>query len=50
MSDRSDLRAHPWRADLRRSVRLFRAFLVEQTDPVRFYGALAEDSVAQLET
>jgi SAM-dependent methyltransferase len=31
-------------------VRLFRAFLVEQTDPARFYGALAEDSVAQLGT
>jgi len=31
-------------------VRLFREFLAEQSDPVRFYGALAEDSVAQLET
>jgi SAM-dependent methyltransferase len=38
----------PWRADLRRSVRLFRDFRVEQTDPARFYGALAEDSVGQL--
>jgi SAM-dependent methyltransferase len=37
-----------WRADLRRSVRLFRDFRVEQTDPARFYGALAEDSVGQL--
>lgn len=27
---------------------LFRAFLVEQTDPDRFYGAVAADSVAQL--
>jgi SAM-dependent methyltransferase len=50
VSDRSDPRARPWRADLRRSVRLFRTFLVEQTDPARFYGALAEDSVAQLGT
>jgi SAM-dependent methyltransferase len=38
----------PWRADLRRSVRLFRDFRVEQTDPARFYGSLAEDSVGQL--
>jgi SAM-dependent methyltransferase len=38
----------PWRADLRRSVRLFRDFRVEPTDPARFYGALAEDSVGQL--
>jgi SAM-dependent methyltransferase len=30
---------------LRRSVRLFRAFQVEQTDPDRFYGLLARDSV-----
>jgi SAM-dependent methyltransferase len=37
-----------WRADLRRSVRLFRDFRVEQSDPARFYGALAEDSVGQL--
>jgi SAM-dependent methyltransferase len=36
------------RASLRRSVRLFRLFLVEQTDPDRFYSALAADSVAQL--
>jgi SAM-dependent methyltransferase len=35
-------------ATLERSVRLFRAFLVEQTEPDVFYGALAEDSVAQL--
>lgn len=34
--------------DLARSVRLFRAFLVEQSDPARFYGALADDSVAIL--
>ncbi len=34
--------------DLARSVRLFRAFRVEQTDPAHFYGTLAEDSVRQL--
>lgn len=31
-----------------RSVRLFREFLVEQTEPERFYGALARDSVELL--
>jgi arabinofuranan 3-O-arabinosyltransferase len=36
------------RATLGRSVRLFRTFLVEQTDPDRFYSLLAEDSVRQL--
>lgn len=36
------------RRDLARSVRLYRAFRVEQSDPARFYGALAEDSVHQL--
>jgi SAM-dependent methyltransferase len=30
---------------IRRSVELFRAFRVEQSDPDRFYGLLAEDSV-----
>jgi SAM-dependent methyltransferase len=35
-------------ATLERSVRLFRAFLREQTDPDLFYGALAQDSVHQL--
>jgi SAM-dependent methyltransferase len=30
---------------LGRSIRLFRSFLVEQTDPDRFYGDLAEDTV-----
>ena len=35
-------------ATLRRSVRLFRAFLREQRDPDLFYGVLAEDSVRQL--
>lgn len=38
----------PHAATLRRSVGLFRAFLVEQTEPDRFYRALAADSVAQL--
>ncbi|WP_068398099.1 class I SAM-dependent methyltransferase [Kribbia dieselivorans] len=36
------------RPDLRRSVELFRAFKVEQTDPARFYGLLARDTVAQV--
>jgi ubiquinone/menaquinone biosynthesis C-methylase UbiE len=36
------------RATLGRSVRLLKAFRVEQTDPDRFYGELAEDSVQQL--
>ena len=40
--------APPFRADLRRSVRLFRAFRVEQSDPEHFYGSLARDSVSQL--
>jgi SAM-dependent methyltransferase len=31
-------------------VRLFRAFLVEQTDPARFYGALALDAAAHVAT
>lgn len=35
-------------AGLSRSVGLFRAFLVEQSDPDRFYRALADDSVRQL--
>ncbi|QNE22309.1 class I SAM-dependent methyltransferase [Kribbella qitaiheensis] len=34
-----------WTADVGRAVRLFRAFRTEQTDPDRFYGTLAEDSV-----
>jgi SAM-dependent methyltransferase len=33
---------------LRRSIRLFRLFLVEQSDPDRFYSALARDSVEQV--
>ena len=31
-------------------MRLFRAFLVEQTDPDRFYGELAADSAAQVDS
>lgn len=37
-----------WAPTLSRSVRLFREFGFEQSDPDRFYGALADDSVAQL--
>ncbi|MFC5287020.1 class I SAM-dependent methyltransferase [Actinokineospora guangxiensis] len=36
------------KASLSRSVRLFRAFLREQSDPDHFYRVLAEDSVRQL--
>ena len=38
----------PHAATLSRSVRLFRAFLVEQSDPDRFYGELAADTVSQV--
>ena len=38
----------PRSATLSRSVRMFRAFLTEQTDPDSYYGVLAADSVAQL--
>lgn len=38
----------PFRPSTRRSWRLFQAFRVEQTDPDRFYGALAADSVAHV--
>ena len=38
----------PWRADLRRSVHLFREFRYEQPDPARFYTALAHDSAAHV--
>ena len=37
------------RGSLRRSVSLFRAFLVEQTDPDHFYSLLAADSVAEVQ-
>ena len=40
--------ASPFRATLRRSVRLLREFRYEQPDPARFYTALAQDSAAQL--
>ena len=40
--------AQQWSADLRRSRRLFSDFRVEQSDPARFYRALAEDSIGQL--
>lgn len=35
----------PWRDDWARSVRLFRSFLTEQSDPVGFYSLIAEDTV-----
>jgi arabinofuranan 3-O-arabinosyltransferase len=38
----------PHRATIGRSLRLFRGFLHEQTDPDRFYSMLAVDSVRQL--
>lgn len=38
----------PWRADLRRSLHLFSEFRHEQSDPARFYTALALDSAAQV--
>jgi len=37
-----------WRPTLRRSIALFRAFRVEQSDPEWFYSALAADSVTQV--
>ena len=37
-----------FRADLARSVRLFRAFRTEQTAPEAYYTALARDTVHQL--
>lgn len=40
--------AVPHRATWGRSVRLFRAFLAEQSDPDRFYGELARDSAAHV--
>lgn len=38
----------PHKANLRRSVELFRAFRSEQSDPDLFYGALADDSARQV--
>ena len=46
--DRTQTAAPAHAATLARSVRLFRAFLVEQTDPDRFYGELATDTVGQI--
>ena len=43
---RTDLFAQ--RATLARSIRLLSEFRYEQTDPARFYGALAEDTVAMV--
>jgi SAM-dependent methyltransferase len=40
--------AAPWRADLARSRQLLREFRNEQSDPARFYTAIAEDSAAHL--
>ncbi|WP_068323928.1 class I SAM-dependent methyltransferase [Janibacter terrae] len=37
--------SQPMRRGVRRSVRLFSAFLVEQTEPERFYSELARDSI-----
>lgn len=34
--------------DWRRSVRLFRAFLTEQTDPAGFYSLIADDTIAMM--
>ncbi len=39
---------HATRSGLLRSVRLFRLFLAEQTDPEKFYTSLAEDAVRQV--
>src|SRR4029077_12405877 len=36
------------RSGLLRSVRLFRLFLAEQTNPEKFYSSLAEDAVQQV--
>ena len=40
--------AHAPDRGLRRSIRLFRAFRKEQTDPAHFYTLLAEDTIEQL--
>jgi SAM-dependent methyltransferase len=42
--------AEPFRATLRRSAYLFAAFRKEQTEPDVFYGALARDSAAQVDS
>ena len=38
----------PERDDWRRSVKLFRSFLTEQTDPQGFYGLIADDTVSMM--
>ena len=48
MSQESSPGSTRWAPTLRRSVRLFRAFRLEQTQPAVFYQALAADSTAQL--
>nr|WP_179503754.1 class I SAM-dependent methyltransferase [Nocardioides daedukensis] len=49
MNDESSTVAgRPWRATLRRSLRLVNEFRYEQPDPARFYSAIAHDSVGQL--
>src|SRR5947208_12412207 len=52
MSLRAPIRRHrvdqATRSGLLRSVRLFRLFMAEQTDPERFYASLAEDAVQQV--
>lgn len=40
----------PFRPTFRRSLSLYKAFKVEQTDPDHFYGTLARDSVDQIGT
>jgi SAM-dependent methyltransferase len=48
MTGRPNAASAPPARGLRRSVELFRAFRAEPTDPDRFYGLLARDSVAQV--
>lgn len=50
MVESGDVAVQPYpRGSLRRTVELFRAFLVEQRDPDRFYSTLAVDSVAEVQ-
>ena len=42
-------RTRPWRADLARSVRLLREFRHEQSDPARFYTALARGRLGHVD-
>ena len=48
LADRARISSHMAHATLSRSIRLFRAFLREQSDPDHFYSILAADSVRQL--